>query len=43
MIKIDYKHLASAPPESTTSDLVATVLLCIVAILISIDWDSIPI
>jgi hypothetical protein len=43
MIKTDYKYLADAPPKSTTNDTVSVVLVCVVFILISIDWDSIPV
>lgn len=43
MIKTDYKYLADAPPKSKATDSVSVVLACLIFILISIDWDSIPI
>ncbi len=43
MIKPDYKYLADAAPKSESNDTVSVVLVCVVFILISIDWDSIPI
>ena len=42
MIKSDYKYLADAP-KSKATDPVSALLLCVVFILISIDWDSIPV
>jgi hypothetical protein len=43
MIKTDYKYLADAAPKSKATDLISALLLCVVFILISIDWDAIPI
>jgi hypothetical protein len=43
MIKTDYKYLADAPPKSKATDPVSALLLCVVFVLISLDWDSIPI
>jgi hypothetical protein len=42
MIKSDYKYLADAPPKSKAPTWKQSILLCVVFILISIDWDSIP-
>ena len=43
MIETDYKYLVEAPPKSTTNDTVSLVLICVVFILTSIDWDRIPV
>jgi hypothetical protein len=43
MIKADYKYLVDAPPKSKVPTRGQSILLCVVFILISIDWDSIPI
>tara|TARA_R110000787_G_scaffold56390_3_gene129645 strand:- start:431 stop:568 length:138 start_codon:yes stop_codon:yes gene_type:complete len=42
MIKPDYKYLADDSPKSEISEGFAALLLCVVFILIAIDWDSIP-
>jgi hypothetical protein len=38
LIKQDYKHLADSSPESEISEGFAAFLVCVVFLLISIDW-----
>ena len=39
MIKRDYKYLAEESPKSQISEGFAAFLLCVVFVLISIDWE----
>ena len=43
MMKTDYKYLVDAPPTSKAPTRGQSILLCVVFILISIDWDRIPV
>jgi len=43
MIKTDYKYLANAAPTTKAPTRGQSILLCVVFILLSIDWDLIPV